>query len=73
MTAVPEAPAPPGQKRVGVDLPGDIARRLRTWAALRGRPVSHVAAEVITAAVPTDDQLAAEIQQKGAANGHADA
>jgi hypothetical protein len=72
MTAGPEAPAPPGLKRVGVDLPGDIARRLRTWAALRGQPVSHVAAEVITAALPTDSQLAAQIQQNGAADGNHD-
>jgi hypothetical protein len=72
MTAVPEAPAPPGRKRVGVDLPDDIARRLRTWAAMRGQPASHVAAEVITAAVPTDAQLAAQIQQNGAGDGRPD-
>jgi hypothetical protein len=70
MTAVPETPGPPGRMRVGVDLPSEIARRLRTWAALRGQPVSHVAAEVITAAVPTDSQLAAQIQQNGAGDGH---
>lgn len=70
MTAVPKAPPGPGQKRVAADLPADVARRLRTWAALRGKPVSHVIGELIVRDVPTDDELAALISQNGVGNGH---
>jgi hypothetical protein len=73
MTQAPEAPILPGHKRVGVQLPADVARRLRTWAALCGQPVSHIAADMITAALPTDGQLAAQIRQSEEADGHADA
>lgn len=69
MTAVPEAPAPPGQKRVATDLPGDVARRLRTWAALLDQPVSHVIAALIVPAVPTDGELAALISRHGGGGG----
>lgn len=66
MTAVPEAPSPPGRaNRVVADLAGDVASRLRTWAALRGQPVSHVVSEVVTAAVPTTDQLRELVGQIG--------
>jgi hypothetical protein len=62
MTAVQEAPAAGRQERVSADLPGELAKRLRTWAALRGLPVSHVIAELVRRAVPTTDQLADQIR-----------
>ena len=68
MTAVPEAPASPRQARVAAEVPSDVYRRLRTWAALRGQPVAHVVSEVVCRAVPTADQLAAQMQQNGAAD-----
>ena len=61
MTAVPETPALPGQKRVAADLPADVARRLRTWAALRGQPVSHVIGELVARGLPSIDELAAQM------------
>jgi len=68
MTAVPEAPAPARQARVAAEVPGDVYRRLRTWAALRGQPVAHVVSEVICRAVPSADQLAAQMHESGAPN-----
>jgi hypothetical protein len=64
MTAAPEAPAP-AKKRVSTDLPGDVAQRLRTWAALRDMPVADVVAEVVCAAVPAGEQLADLIRAGG--------
>lgn len=73
MTAVPEvaeaiAEALAGSKRVAADLPEDVMARLRVWAAMRGKPVAHVVAELVCKAVPTDAQLAEQI---GGRNGHA--
>jgi hypothetical protein len=65
MTAVQEVPAATRQERVSADLPGELAKRLRTWAALRGLPVSHVIAELVRRAVPTADQLADQIRGGG--------
>lgn len=62
VAAVQEVPAPDRQERVSADLPSDLARRLRTWAALRGLPVSHVIAELVRRAVPSGDQLADQIR-----------
>jgi hypothetical protein len=62
MRAVPEAPASSRQERIAGDVPGDVALRLRMWAALRGQPVAHVVAEVICRAVPTAAQLAVQMQ-----------
>jgi hypothetical protein len=77
MTAVPEvtqAPeaATPGRLRVAVELPADVFRRLRVWAALRGQPVAHTASDVVCRAVPTDKQLAELVQQSGARHDHQD-
>lgn len=73
MTAVPEAPAAAGRaNRVVADLPDDLARRLRTWAALRRLPVSHVLCELVSQAVPTAGQLAEQVRDIGARDGQAD-
>ena len=70
MTAVPEAPAPPARgNRVVADLDEELARRLRTWAGMRGQPVSHVVLELIRRAVPTAGQLAEALRETGAGNG----
>jgi len=62
MTALPEAPAAPGRERVAADVPGDVAGRLRVWAALRRMPAARVVAELICQAVPTTEQLTAQMQ-----------
>lgn len=69
MTQATEAPAP-GRLRVAVELPADVFRRLRVWAALRGQPVAHTASDVVCQAVPTDKQLAELVQQNGAGDEH---
>jgi hypothetical protein len=71
MTAVTEAPAVAGKERVAADVPADVARRLRMWAALRRQPTAHVVSELICQGVPTADQLAAQMQQTGATGDHA--
>ena len=38
MTAVQEVPAAARQERVSADLPGELAKRLRTWAAFAACP-----------------------------------
>jgi hypothetical protein len=65
VTQATEAPAP-GRLRVAVELPADVFRRLRVWAALRGQPMAHVASDVVCREVPTDKQLAELVQQNGA-------
>lgn len=65
MTAEPEAPAAP-KERVTADVPGDVARRLRMWAALRRQPAAHIVSELVCQGVPTADKLAAQMQQNGA-------
>ena len=45
MTAGTEAPAET-RKRVSADVPKDVARRLRIWAAVLGKPVAHVIADL---------------------------
>lgn len=71
MTAVPEAPAAPARaNRVVADLDDELARRLRTWAGMRGQPVSHVVLELIRGAVPTSGQLAEALRATGAGSDH---
>jgi hypothetical protein len=71
MTAMPEAPAAPARaNRVVADLDDELARRLRTWAGMRGQPVSHVVLELIRGAVPTAGQLAEALRETGAGNDH---
>ena len=73
MSAVPDAPAVSGRaNRVVADLPDDLARRLRTWAGLRGQPVSHVLCELVSQAVPTAGQLAEQVRDIGASDGESD-
>jgi hypothetical protein len=67
MTAVPEALTPAAAKeRVSGDVPGDVAERLRVWAALRRLPTAHIVSELVCQGVPTAYQLAAQMQQNGA-------
>jgi hypothetical protein len=55
---------------VAVELPADVFRRLRVWAALRGQPVAHTASDVVCQAIPTDKQLADLVQQNGDRHDH---
>jgi hypothetical protein len=59
MTAATEAPAET-RKRVSADVPRDVARRLRIWAAVLGKPVAHVIADLICQAVPAAEDLPAD-------------
>jgi hypothetical protein len=73
LTASPEALAPAGANvRVSADVAPDLARRLRTWAGMRGQSVSALIGELLTREVPTGTDLAAQMQQIGAGNGHAE-
>ena len=72
MTAVPEVLAAPGKERVSADVPDDVARRLRIWAAVLGKPVAHVISNVICTAVPSDEALASQIQTGGTGDGRTD-
>jgi hypothetical protein len=65
LTQAPEATAP-GRLRVAAELPADVFRRLRVWAALLGKPPAHVVSDVVSGAVPTDQRLAEMVQQNGA-------
>jgi hypothetical protein len=58
-------PAASGRERVAAEVPTDVARRLRVWAALRGQPAAHVVSAVICQAVPSADQLAKDMQTGG--------
>ena len=55
---------------MAVELPADVFRRLRVWAALRGEPVAHTASDVVCQAIPTDKQLADLVQQNGDRHDH---
>ena len=71
MTPVPQAPPAAGKERVAADVPADVARRLRMWAALRRKPAAHIVSELVCQGVPTADQLAEQMQHNGAGHGHA--
>jgi hypothetical protein len=72
MASAPEAPAVATRSnRVVADLDPDLARRLRTWAGMRGQHVSHVLLELIGQAVPTAEQLA-DLMRNGGSHGHPD-
>lgn len=68
MTAVPQDLA--AKERISADVPADVAHRLRVWAALRRTKAAHIVSELVCEAVPSEDQLAAQIQPNGASNGH---
>jgi hypothetical protein len=71
MTAVPQDLAAPAKERISADVPADIAHRLRVWAALRRTKAAYIVGELVCQAVPTDDQLAAQMQQNGATDDNA--
>lgn len=75
MTAAPEVAEalamPDTAKRVAIDLPPDVRQRLGVWAALQSKPVAHLAAELVTAAVPDAGELSELVQTGGRRNGHA--
>jgi hypothetical protein len=51
-----------GRERVAAEVPADVARRLRVWAALRGQPAAHVVSAVICQAVPSAEELAKDMK-----------
>lgn len=50
--------------RLSAIIPEPLKRRLDVFAALQGRRVGHVLAEVLNKALPTDEELAGQIAQK---------
>jgi hypothetical protein len=64
-------PVQPGKVRVPADIPGDVARRLKIWAAMRGMVPGHVVAELVVQAVP-DDATLADLMRAGGSGGRDD-
>ena len=60
-----------GKVRVPADIPADVARRLKIWAAVLGRVPGHVVAELIVQAVP-DDATLADLMRAGGNGGRDD-
>ncbi len=60
---------PPGatayDTRLATRIPRTIDRRLRLFAVLVRKPLAHVLSDVLAAALPTDAELAAQLQQRG--------
>ncbi len=52
-------------------LPPPIDRRLRMQAAIRRWPIARVLADVLDRGLPTADDLAAQIRERGPADGSA--
>jgi hypothetical protein len=72
VTSVPDTPAigerPPGplDTRLVTHIPRDVSLRLRLLAAVTGRPMSHVVAELLARELPTSAELARQMQEMGA-------
>jgi len=72
MTAEPQA-AMAGERpvlydtRLATRIPGELDRRLRLLAVLSRRPLAHVLADLLSRQLPTEAELAARLQQIGAA------
>jgi len=60
---------PPGvmayDTRLATRIPRAVDQRLRLFAVLVRRPLAHVLSDVLAAALPTDAELAARLQQMG--------
>ncbi|HEY5359789.1 MAG TPA: hypothetical protein VIJ82_19250 [Streptosporangiaceae bacterium] len=72
MTSVPKTPAA-GERALGrhdtrlvTHIPHDVSIRLRLLAAVTGRPMSHVVAELLARELPTSAELASQMQEMGA-------
>ena len=77
MTSVPNTPAAgerapgPSDTRLVTHIPRDVSVRLRLLAAVTGRPMSHVVAELLARELPTSAELARQMQEMGARDDHA--
>lgn len=72
MTAEPQAAVRDGRTvsydtRLATRIPGELDRRLRLLAVLTRRPLAHVLADLLSRQLPTEAELAARLQQIGAA------
>jgi hypothetical protein len=56
--------------RLATRIPRAIDRRLRLFAVLTRKPLAHVLSDVLSQGLPTDAELAAQLQQRG--SGHND-
>jgi hypothetical protein len=51
--------------RLATRIPRAVDQRLRLFAVLARKPLAHVLSDVLAAALPTDAELAAQLQQRG--------
>jgi hypothetical protein len=51
--------------RFATRIPRAVDQRLRLFAVLVRRPLAHVLSDVLSQALPTDAELAAQLQQMG--------
>lgn len=56
--------------RLATWIPQPLDQRLRVLAALSGKPITHVLAELLARGLPTADELAAQLQRKGSTDEH---
>jgi hypothetical protein len=59
-------PVTPYDTRLATRIPGDLDRRLRLLAVLTRRPLTHVVADLLSKQLPTETELAIQLQQMGA-------
>lgn len=63
--ADPPASAAAYDTRLATRIPRAIDRRLRLFAVLARKPLAHVLSDVLAQGLPTDAELAAQLQQRG--------
>lgn len=61
-----QGPDLPCDVRLATWIPGPVDERLRLFAALQRRKINRVLAEVLSTALPTREELARLVGQKGA-------
>lgn len=61
----------PCDTRLVTHIPRDVSIRLRLLAAVTGRPMSHVVAELLARELPTAAELVTQMQETGARDDHA--
>lgn len=74
MTPVPEAqpadvrPAGTYTERVVLHVSADVRKRLRLFAALKDRPMSHLLDDLLRRQLPTSAELARQLDGTGASD-----
>jgi hypothetical protein len=63
--ADPAGPTVSYDTRLATRIPRAVDQRLRLFAVLVRKPLAHVLSDVLSRALPTDAELAAQLQQRG--------